>query len=580
MLTRLTIRNFKLFEEVEIPLDNGVVFIGPNNSGKTSALQALSLWHLGVQKWAQRRDPENREKIPKKRPGITINRLDLIPLPVGEIDLLWRERKVRTTTEWVHLELIVAGISGGESWECGLEFDYANADAMYCRPLRLDDQAQRRMPIPPQAPATGLALLPSMLGLAAEEALIREGRINVLIGQGQTAEVLRNLCYLVYQGGSADTDTGSPDWRRLQQDMRQLFGVELQAPRYLAARGTIAMAYREAGSNKALDLPSCGRGLQQVLLLLAYLYHNPPGMVLLLDEPDAHLEILRQRQIYDRLTQVADARGSQVIAASHSEVLMNKAAERNTLVAFIGRPHPMTPQGSSQLIKALRDIGFEYYAMAEAEGWMLYLESESDLRILQAFAERLEHPASQRLAKPPVKFLGTNLPQAARNHFHGLREAKPDLVGLLLLDRIDKELASSDVFREMMWQKREMKNYLCASPETLLAFAESGPPDDLFARVEQQQRRDTMEQAIEAMVEALATVGKPSPFSSDIKASDEFLEPLFKNYAKAQERPPACSLKHADYYRLVGFIPEAEVDPEIIEKLDAIEATASRANPG
>ena len=44
MLTKLTVRNFKRFGEVEIELGNPVVFIGPNNSGKTSAMQALALW--------------------------------------------------------------------------------------------------------------------------------------------------------------------------------------------------------------------------------------------------------------------------------------------------------------------------------------------------------------------------------------------------------------------------------------------------------------------------------------------------------------------------------------------------------
>ena len=33
--------NFKKFEDVKIELANNVVFIGPNNSGKTTALQAL-----------------------------------------------------------------------------------------------------------------------------------------------------------------------------------------------------------------------------------------------------------------------------------------------------------------------------------------------------------------------------------------------------------------------------------------------------------------------------------------------------------------------------------------------------------
>ena len=43
MLTKLIIRKFKRFGQIEIELGNPVVFIGPNNSGKTSALQALAL---------------------------------------------------------------------------------------------------------------------------------------------------------------------------------------------------------------------------------------------------------------------------------------------------------------------------------------------------------------------------------------------------------------------------------------------------------------------------------------------------------------------------------------------------------
>ncbi|WP_322821425.1 AAA family ATPase [Chloroflexus sp.] len=50
MLTKLTIRNFKLFTDAEIELSERVIFIGPNNSGKTSALQALALWDIGVKR--------------------------------------------------------------------------------------------------------------------------------------------------------------------------------------------------------------------------------------------------------------------------------------------------------------------------------------------------------------------------------------------------------------------------------------------------------------------------------------------------------------------------------------------------
>ena len=113
------------------------------------------------------------------------------------------------------------------------------------------------------------------------------------------------------------------------------------------------MTYRDQ-SGCVLDLSSAGRGLQQTLLLLAHLYANPKT-VLLLDEPDAHLEVLRQRQIYQLLTDVASQQGSQVIAASHSEVVLNEAANRDVVIAFVGKPHRMDDRGQ-QLVKALTDI--------------------------------------------------------------------------------------------------------------------------------------------------------------------------------------------------------------------------------
>ena len=184
------------------------------------------------------------------------------------------------------------------------------------------------MPVPDLAGSAQIAFLPPMSGLAATEIHLPEGAVKVRIGEGRTAEVLRNLCY------SISSDEERPElWTRLVAQIDRLFGVRLEEPRHVQERGEIEMAYKEDGVR--LDLSSSGRGLQQTLLILAYLYANP-GNVLLLDEPDAHLEILRQREIYRLLSETAQQSGSQVIAASHSEVLLNEAAGRDLVIAFVG----------------------------------------------------------------------------------------------------------------------------------------------------------------------------------------------------------------------------------------------------
>jgi hypothetical protein len=158
----------------------------------------------------------------------------------------------------------------------------------------------------------------------------------------------------------------------------------------------------------------------------------------LLDEPDAHLEILRQRQIYELLTETTQLHSSQVIIASHSEVLLNEAAGRDMVVAFLGKPHRIDDRGS-QLLKSLKEIGFEDYHQAEQTGFVIYLEGSTDLSILRVFADCLNHPVKKFLERPFVHYV-MNQPNLAHQHFYGLREANPKLVGFALYDRLDISL--------------------------------------------------------------------------------------------------------------------------------------------
>ena len=503
MLTKVTIRNFKHLEEAVIDLDSTVVFIGPNNSGKTSALQALALWEAGMRAWIGKRT--NSEA--SKRSGVTLNRKELIPVSIPSADLLWRNRHVRSRNEGktrnILIDILVEGVSEGKAWECGFEFDYANPESFYCRPLRRDAAGVERYPVPELSLIQDIRMsfLPAMSGLASIEPRSERGRINVLIGEGQTAQVLRNLCFGVL--------SESPEkWNRLSMLMSELFGVKLIEPRYLSERGEIVMSYRDQNGID-LDLSSAGRGLRQLLLLFSYLFTNP-GTVLLLDEPDAHLEILRQRQVYNLLQEISAEQGCQIIAASHSEVVLNEAIDRDTVIAFVGKPHRI--EKSQQLLKALQTYGFEHYYQAEEKGWVLYLEGSTDLSILRSWAKVLKHPAARALELPFVHYLQTNSPNGARDHFHALQEANPRLRGIAIFDRIEVPLRNDDGLRELMWKRREIENYL-----------------------------------------------------------DDFLEPLFKRYA---EKAKSTILRKSRFHELASLMTVDEIDGEVKEKLNAIALVA------
>ena len=575
MLTKLTCRNFKNFGNVEVELGNPVVFIGPNNSGKTTALQALALWDIGLKRWNENRKGKPN---PEKRPGVAINRRDLISVPVPNARLLWQNLQVRDThkidgrqqTQNVRMDIIVEGVTANRKWSCGLEFDYANQESFYCRPLRLSEtngKVLKRMPVPDEAAHLDVAFLPPMSGLASNETRLDPGAINVRVGEGRTAEVLRNLCFQVFHE-RRDKET----WERICLQIRELFGVQLDEPVYIQERGEIEMNYRDS-SGVSLALSSSGLGLQQTLLLLAYIAARP-GSVLLLDEPDAHLEILRQRQIYQLLSKLAKKQDSQIIAASHSEVILNEAAERDVVIAFLGEPHRVDDRGS-QLLKSLRSIGFEQYYQAEQKGWVLYLEGSTDLAILQAFAEKLDHPAQDILERPFVHYVGDQ-PRKARDHFYGLREAKPDLVGSCLFDRIDSQLQNNLELQEYMWERREIENYFCRK-EVLIRWAEVEEEHRTIGPLFSDLWAPAMEETIKEVENALQTLGKESPWSPDTKVSDDFLHPLFEAFFKKLGLENL--MQKTNYHTLVQYVSSDAIDPEVSNVLDGILKVANQAVP-
>ena len=84
-----------------------------------------------------------------------------------------------------------------------------------------------------------------------------------------------------------------------------------------------------------------------------------------------------------------------------------------------------------------------------------------------------------------------------------------------------------------------------------------------------------MQDAIAEIAAALKTLKKQDPWSADIKASDDFLDPLFDSFFKKIELENL--LRKSDYHVLAGLVPKQKIDPEIAEKLTAIADVARKA---
>ncbi len=585
LLHYLEIENFKRFgEKQRIELDHPAVLIGPNNCGKTSAIQALALWSQAVRTWYDVR----KESAAKERTATSLNRLNIVAVPVTRTRFFWHNARVRKGTKDIHMTITVGVEFKGEVRALPMRFRSQGDELVYCSP---DESVIGDLKLIEEAARLKVELLYPMSGLDTEEPILQPGRVDVLLGQGRTADVLRNLCLAVAK-------TSTDDWVRVAQLMRRLFNIELGQPEE-TTRGSITLSYKQPGVKEALDISSAGRGMLQMLLVFAYLYSHKRS-VLLVDEPDAHLEILRQKQVYVLLRDIASDNGSQVVLVTHSEVILEEALDTNLTLLLEGHADNLAKK---QYIKnSLKHFGADHYVKARERGYVLYVEGGTDIDMLRALAERLDHPVAKIWDERvnsfyvqnnyPLQDVNAELERVEggfgltpREHFNGLRNLLPALQGLAILDNDGQNRQDRDdgALKVHYWRRYEAENYFI-TPELLRDYANRQyPADDLFA----QQARTAVDDALAETLRDLVFDGNHVNFDtwrqSPVDAArliweaqterrklSEVAEEFFRRLAK--EVGGSLLLKKGELHRLIPLAElSATAEAEVRAKLDLLQ---------
>ena len=586
LLHFLEIENFKRFgHKQRIELEHPAVLIGPNNCGKTSAIQALALWSLAVRTWYDAR----KESSAKKRTATSINRLNIVAVPVQRTRFFWHNTNVRTGNKDIPLVITVGLAFEGKAVPMSMEFRNQGDELVYCSPGFDVSKDERLMEYMERAASLGIELLYPMSGLETEEPLLQPGRIDVLLGQGQTAQVLRNLCLMVLTN-SLD------DWNRIKGLMSRLFNVELSDPRQ-TSRGSVDLQYRQPNVKELLDISSSGRGFQQMLLIFAYLYSHKRS-VLMVDEPDAHLEILRQKQVYVLLRDIAAENNCQVIMVTHSEVILDEALDNNLTLLLDGKADNLAKK--TNIRNSLKHFGTDHYVKARERGYVLYVEGSTDVDMLRALAERLKHPVAQLWDERINSFyVQNNYPDQGveaelerveggfgvtpKQHFNGLRNLLPGLKGLAVLDGDgqDRKSELEGPLKVVYWKRYEAENYFI-TPDLLRSYAAAQyPEDDLFSA----SSKASIDEVLHALVLEQVFDGRVSDFEQWQAAPPPLARLLweakterFKLSAFAEEffRRLADTLgqhmllRKGELHRLVQWVEPGLIASEVSEKLDLL----------
>ena len=586
LLHYLEIQNFKHFgDRQRIELDHPAVLIGPNNCGKTTAIQAIALWSQAVRTWFETKG----RSTPRERTATSLNRLNIVSVPVQRTRYFWHNTAVRTGNQDIPL-LITVGVQHENAVHAvTMRFRNQGEDLVYCTP---DEATLQHRDVIRTAAGLNVHLLYPMSGMETEEPILQPGRIDVLLGQGQTAQVLRNLCLLVFQ-------QARDDWQEIANLMSRLFSVTLGEPAE-TARGSIDLFYHQSNVKEPLEVSVAGRGLQQLLLVFAYLYSHRKA-VLLIDEPDAHLEILRQRQVYVLLREIAAQNDSQVVLVTHSEVVLDEAVDRNLTLLLGGKADNLAAK--PEIRKALTYYGAEHYVRAVHHRYVLYVESTTDLDILREFAKRLGHSVSEcwddRINafyldnSHPYRDLAAELERVERGyglppqgHFFALRSLVPGLRGLAIRDNEGQVRKDSDEggFRIVYWRRYEVENYFI-TPELLRGHVVdhygtgscSQAADEVLDALIRERMFD--ERAFSAWKRADTDTAQVlwDARTETLKLSD-FAEEFFRRLSDRLGHP--MLLRKGELHRLIRNVDPASIPPEMGEKLDLVKTLFDRSTSG
>jgi predicted ATPase len=298
----LSLENFKGFTKFEISFGRFNVVVGGNNSGKSTLLRAVRLayeltrLHYARQKGINAEFYQGRS-VPKSL------------LPVAQLRDLWPAGRMREGNRWIPCKVSMEFTSGHSlsfsiigPWNAATsKIETADLKAMNAIPA---DIVNGFLSHPPE-------FVPASIGIVAEEEYRTPARRSALVASGRHNEIVRN--YL-----SELTPEQSKELRDL---LTKYFHASVFLPQFDEQKDQfISAIYR--GDEGEHDLYSAGGGFLQIVEVLAFIFRGTPGVVLL-DEPDSHLNSNLQHAFVDILEGLASTRNFQVIMATHSKEIIN-----------------------------------------------------------------------------------------------------------------------------------------------------------------------------------------------------------------------------------------------------------------
>lgn len=310
MITELSLKNFRGFENHKLELRPATIIVGKNNAGKSTIVEALRL--------------------------------------VAIISDRYKSLSYREVPRWLDIAKIMKGVRPSLK---GYEINFKSMFHRYNDPpaeikatfsdgrslfiyLGPDEQIhaviidQKGRPITSKSMARSVNLpivgiLPQIGPLAREEKILTEEYVRRARGSSLSSIHFRNQLRIMHRYFDSFKELAESSWSRLQ--IRSFDGFEDDRLEGMLGE-TLSLLVRDG--DFVSEVGWMGHGLQMWLQIMWFLAYSSDSATIILDEPDVYMHADLQRKLIRLL--LRDSK--QIIVATHSIEIMSEVDASNILM--------------------------------------------------------------------------------------------------------------------------------------------------------------------------------------------------------------------------------------------------------
>lgn len=328
---KILVSKFKGIDKGEVELDNITVFVGSNNSGKSSFIQAIQFAVSGGQTLTLNSVPWRKEETTRSS---TFNSEEFLYNPTQKIEELHHREKLTQTSGVISISFEDNGelseISFGKGRNKGITTKLTG------KPIG-DKLCSLEKPF--------CVYVPGIAGIPIEETYEPEIKVRKSAVRGNSNNFLRNILLRIRNNDDSEK------WSRFTESLN-----------FIYPNISLTVNYDENSSeyidclinfdDHTLSLDSIGTGVLQTIQIFAYMEYFSPRL-LLLDEPDSHLHPTKQKLLAQEIQKRANENSEmRVVFSTHSMQLLRSLNSAKTYHFINGQPTESSSESS-----ILLDIG-------------------------------------------------------------------------------------------------------------------------------------------------------------------------------------------------------------------------------